>query len=253
MSRIKPANAAQFAPPLALRMPKVQGVNKAFWLLLFAWPAAAEPALDFAKDTRVHALAEAASRATLGAGLRAEIDVGRLDPRLKLAPCADVRPYLPQGVRLWGAARIGLRCHDANVRWNVFLPIDVKVYGRALVATAPLPSGHVLAAADLRTAEVLLSASRAPAVTRSDLALGRALARPLAAGDALRSTDLKVRQFFAAGDTVRVVAVGTGWRIAGEGQALAPGVEGRTVRVRTESGRVVDGVASGEREVEVAL
>jgi flagella basal body P-ring formation protein FlgA len=50
-----------------------------------------------------------------------------------------------------------------------------------------------------------------------------------------------------------IVAAGNGWRIAGEGQALAPGVEGRTVRVRTESGRIVDGVASGEREVEVAL
>lgn len=202
---------------------------------------------------RVQALAEAASRATLGSGLRAEIEVGRLDPRLKLAPCADVRPYLPTGVRLWGPARIGLRCHDAAVRWNVFLPIDVKVYGSALVATAPLPSGHVLAAADLRTAEVLLSASPAPAVTQPGLALGRALAKPLAAGDPLRSTDLRARQYFAAGDTVRVVASGSGWRIAGEGQAMAAGIEGRTVRVRTESGRVVDGVASGEREVEVAL
>ncbi|HET9978282.1 MAG TPA: flagellar basal body P-ring formation chaperone FlgA [Burkholderiaceae bacterium] len=224
-------------------------MNKAFWLLLLACPAAAEPALD----ARVLALAEAASRATLGTGLRAEIDVGRLDVRLKLAPCTDVRPYLPPGVRLWGPARIGLRCHDAAVRWNVFLPIDVKVYGPALVATSPLPSGHVLAAADLRTDEVLLSASPVPAVTQPGLALGRALAKPLAAGDALRSTDLRARQYFAAGDTVRVVAAGNGWRIAGEGQALSPGVEGRPVRVRTESGRVVDGVASGEREVEVAL
>jgi len=252
MSRIKRAKAGQFTPPFARRLPTVQCVNKAFWLLPFAlvaWPAAAEPVLA----ARVQALAEEASRATLNSGLRAEIEVGRLDPRLKLAPCTDVRPYLPTGMRLWGPARIGLRCHDAAVRWNVFLPIDVKVYGPALVATAPLPSGHVLAAADLRSADVLLSASPAPAVTQTEIALGRALARPLAAGDPLRSTDLKARQYFAAGDTVRLVAAGSGWRIAGEGQALAPGVEGQTVRVRTESGRIVAGVASGEREVEVAL
>lgn len=249
MSRIKRCKAAQFTPPLAPRLLTVQSVNKALWFLLFALPVRAEPALD----VRVQALAEAASRATLGSGLRAEIEVGRLDPRLKLAPCADLRPYLPQGVRLWGAARIGLRCHDAAVRWNVFLPIDVKVYGNALVATAPLPSGHILAPTDLRRAEVLLSGSPSPAVTQTELALGRAIVKPLAAGDALRSTDLKARQYFAAGDTVRVVAAGSGWRIAGEGQAMAPGIEGRTVRVRTESGRIVDGVASGEREVEVAL
>lgn len=228
-------------------------MNKAFWLLFLALPAAAEPTPDVAMQARVQALAETASRATLGSGLRAEIEVGRLDGRLKLAPCADVRPYLPAGVRLWGPARIGLRCHDAAVRWNVFLPIDVKVYGNALVATAALPSGHVLAATDLRHAEVLLSAAPAPAVAQPELALGRALVRPLAAGDALRATDLRARQYFAAGDMVRVVAAGNGWRIAGEGQALAPGVEGRTVRVRTESGRIVAGVASGEREVEVPL
>jgi flagellar basal body P-ring formation protein FlgA len=249
MSRIKRCKAAQFVPPPAPRLLTVQRVNKAFWFLFLALPVAAEPALD----ARVQALAEAASRATLGSGLRAEVEVGRLDARLKLAPCADVRPYLPVGMRLWGSARIGLRCHDAAVRWNVFLPIDVKVYGTALVAAAPLPSGHVLAANDLRLAEVLLSAAPTPAVAHTEAALGRALARPLAAGDTLRSTDLKARQFFAAGDTVRVVAAGAGWRIAGEGQALAGGIEGRPVRVRTESGRVVEGLPRAEREVEVAL
>jgi flagella basal body P-ring formation protein FlgA len=52
---------------------------------------------------------------------------------------------------------------------------------------------------------------------------------------------------------VRIVAAGRGWRIHGEGQALAPGLEGQPVRVRTDSGRIVSGVAVGEREVEVAL
>ena len=52
---------------------------------------------------------------------------------------------------------------------------------------------------------------------------------------------------------MRVVAGGSGWRIHGEGQALNPGLEGQTVRVRTESGRIVNGIAAGERMVEVPL
>ena len=52
---------------------------------------------------------------------------------------------------------------------------------------------------------------------------------------------------------VRIVAAGRGWRIHGEGQALNPGVEGQAVRVRTESGRIVSGMAVAERQVEVAL
>jgi flagella basal body P-ring formation protein FlgA len=111
----------------------------------------------------------------------------------------------------------------------------------------------VLGDGDLRTAEVDLAATRQAPLARAALAQGRALVRPLASGQALQPGDLRARQWFAAGDSVRLVASGSGWQIQGEGQALAPGVEGQAVRVRTESGRVVSGVAVAERLVEVAL
>jgi len=204
-------------------------------------------------DAQVQQLVLDASRVAASPAVRVQVRVGQLDPRLRLAPCSAVQPYLPSGTRLWGATRIGLRCTDGNARWNVFLPIRVDVFGPALVANAPLAAGRVLAADDLRSAEVNLAAAAAAPLTRSELAIGRALARPLAAGDALHAGDLRARQWFAAGDSVRLVAAGSGWHISGEGQALAPGVEGQTVRVRTESGRVVSGVAVADRLVEVAL
>jgi flagellar basal body P-ring formation protein FlgA len=222
-------------------------------LLCLAAPFGARATvLDEPLTRQVHALAAQASQQA-AAGLRVELRIGQLDPRLRLAPCSAVQPYLPAGTRLWGAARIGLRCTDPGVRWTVFLPITVDVYGPGLVAAGPLAVGAVLTAADLKPATVNLSAQTSPALASSELALGRTLARPLAAGEPLRAADLRVRQWFAAGDTVRVSAVGAGWRIHGEGQALNPGLEGQTVRVRTESGRVINGVAVAERHVEVAL
>jgi flagella basal body P-ring formation protein FlgA len=116
-----------------------------------------------------------------------------------------------------------------------------------------LPAGAVLSAADLKPATVNLSASPSAALTASELAVGRVLARPLSPGDTLRDADLRARQWFAAGDNVRIVAAGSGWQIHGEGQALNPGLEGHTVRVRTESGRIVNGIAAGDRMVEVPL
>ena len=82
---------------------------------------------------------------------------------------------------------------------------------------------------------------------------GEQVAETLRLHTPLRGADLRSRQWFAAGDNVRLVAAGSGWRINGEGQALAAGVEGQSVRVRTESGRVVSGVPVAERLVEVAL
>jgi len=228
-------------------------VNKASFLLSALLPCCVHATmLDDALAQRVQSLATQAGKQA-APGLRVEVRVGDLDPRLKLAPCANVQPYLPTGMKFWGNSRIGLRCADAGVRWNVFLPVTVDVYGQGLIAVAALPIGAVLTAADMKSGTVNLSASTSAALVAPELAIGRTLARPLSPGDALRDADLRARQWFAAGDNVRIVAVGGGWRIHGEGQALNPGLEGQTVRVRTESGRIVSGVAAGDRMVEVPL
>lgn len=231
-------------------------MNKAiaflFCCLLCVGATSRAQVVDGALAQRVQALAtEAAAQAA--PQWRVQVRVGQLDPRLKLAPCRDVQPYLPAGVKLWGPGRIGLRCADAGVRWNVFLPITIDVHGNALVATAALPAGTVLSARDVALAPVNLSADPSAALADADIVIGRALVRPLAAGEALRERDLRARQWFAAGETVRIVAGGAGWRVHGEGQALNAGLAGQPVRVRTESGRVVSGLAAGDKMVEVPL
>lgn len=185
-------------------------------------------------------------------GMRLEVEVGTLDPRLKLAPCDRIEPYLPSGARLWGRTRIGLRCVQGPTAWNVYLPLTVKVFGPGVESTAALPAGTVLTAADVRTAEVDLAA-RGTAIVDPGDAIGRTLARPVAPGQSLRAADLRKRQWFAAGETVSITAIGPGFRVSGEGQALGPGYEGQSARVRTESGRIVVGQPVAERRIEIVL
>jgi flagella basal body P-ring formation protein FlgA len=187
------------------------------------------------------------------ASVRVEVLVGELDARLRLAPCEKVEPHLPSGTRLWGKTRIGVRCVQGPSRWNVFLPVTVKVFGPALVATAALPVGTVLTASDLATAEVDLAENSSNAVVVAASAVGRTLAQPLMPGQSVRAAHLRLREWFAAGDTVKVVAQGAGFSVSSEGQALSAGVEGQVARIRTESGRVLTGLPVGDRRVELAL
>ena len=184
---------------------------------------------------------------------RVEVSVGQLDPRLRLAPCQHVEPYVPDGMRLWGKSRIGLRCTQGTAKWNVYLPITVRVFGTALVARNSVSAGTVLAADDLVQAEVDLAEDNSPALANATLAVGRTVTHALKAGQSLRQASLKTRQWFAAGATVTVLAQGDGFSVAGEAQALNPGIEGQPVRVRTESGRVLTGLPVGERRVELPL
>jgi len=193
-----------------------------------------------------------ASQTALPAGARVEVEVGSLDPRLKLAPCARITPYVPAGMRLWGRARMGLRC-DEGARWSVFVSVTVKVFANAWSANQALPPGTVLEASHLQHSEVDLAAESSPVIRQPQAAIGRTLARGLQPGQALRETDLKPRQWFAAGDTVRVITVGSGFAVSADGQALSAGIDGQPARVRIEGGRVVSGRATAERRIEVTL
>lgn len=182
---------------------------------------------------------------------RVEVVPGRLDARLRLAPCQQIEPYLPPGMVPWGRTRVGLRCVSGPVAWNVYLPVTVKVWRKAVVSTAALAAGSELSAADLQVAEVDVAGSSAPVFTDTARLLGRRLVNGIGAGAALRADNLRVRQWFAAGDKVTLVYRGQGFEASTDGQALNSGLEGQAVRVRVASGQVITGVPTGENRVEV--
>ncbi|NDY94028.1 flagellar basal body P-ring formation protein FlgA [Ideonella sp. TBM-1] len=182
---------------------------------------------------------------------RVEVQVGRLDPAWRLAPCSRVAAFAPPGVPAAGRTRVGLRCEQGPKAWKVTVPVAVALWQAAPVLRQALPAGTTLEAAHLMEAEVDLGSGREPPWPAARL-LGRQLQRPLEAGEAVRPADLRARQWFAAGEVVQVVAEGEGWRITTAGQALSPGLEGQWARVRTEGGRVLTGQPVGERLMRVA-
>lgn len=188
-----------------------------------------------------------------GKAPRIEIELGRLDPRLKLAPCEKVQAYMPEGARLWGRSRVGLRCEQGAVRWNVYWPVTVRVWGTGLMAVVPLRPGVPVAAADLRVGEIELTESVSPPLRRLEDVVGRSVLRTIEPGQSVRQDDVRARRWFAAGDPVRVMVRGSGFAVASEGVALSHGDEGRCSRVRVDSGRVLCAHPVGLRQVEVTL
>jgi flagella basal body P-ring formation protein FlgA len=211
--------------------------------------------LDPSWTQRAQQLANDAARNAFGDRLpvRVEVIPGSLDPRLNLAPCQKVDIFMPAGQRAWGRTRIGLKCLQGPVAWNVTLPLTVRLWAPALVAVNPLPAGTVLSQQHLRLAEVDWAERDSPVLFTEPQALGRTLGIPVTAGAPLRQEHLRKRQWFDVGDTVRIHAVGSGFTVQGEGVALTPGIEGQSVRLRTESGRMITGTAIGQRLAEVTL
>ena len=185
--------------------------------------------------------------------LRMEVDVGALDERLRLAPCARVEPYLPAGARLWGRSRLGLRCLEGATRWNVFLPLTIKAYGPAWVLTANVPLGTALTEADATQAEVDWAAEPASVVADPSMWVGQVASRQLLAGQTLRQSMVRAPHLFKTGAQVRVVAEGPGYAVSATGQAMAAGAVGQTVRIRMANGRIISGIVDETGAVSAAL
>jgi flagella basal body P-ring formation protein FlgA len=197
--------------------------------------------------------AVAATQASQTSPLRMEVSIGQLDPRLRLAPCAKIEPFLPAGTRLWGRTRLGVRCLEGPTRWSVFLPVTIKAFGPAWVLKAHLAPGSVINAEDVVETEVDWAEEASPVVANVAQFAGQVTARALTPGQTVRQNTIKPMQVFQAGTQVRVLAQGPGFAISADGQALTPGVIGQPARVRMDNGRIMSGVVLDTRTVRLEL
>lgn len=230
------------------------------WALIFHEHSLASP-LDAAALERIHQftlksvqsqpIAQASSPQALPP--RIHIEVGAPDARLQLAACSKTEAFIPPGVRLAGPTRIGLKCIEGATAWSISVPVTIRIYGRGLVAINSVAAGAPITAQDVAIGEVDLASDVSPAITDLQAVEGRILARSMSTGQGLRLAHLKPRQWFSAGDTVKLVAAGNGFLIASQGQALSTGIDGQAVRVRTEGGRIVSGTAVADRQVSLDM
>lgn len=183
--------------------------------------------------------------------LRMEVEIGRLDPRLNLAACARMEPYLPSGSKLWGRTRIAIRCLEGSRLWNVFMPVTVKAWGPAWVLTNNVGMGETLEMQDAVQGEVDWAAETAAVIAQPEDWVGQTAARPMMAGQTLRQGMVRPPLQFKAGAQVKVLAVGNGFVVTSTGQAMASGGQGQTVRVRMDNGRIVSGTVNAQGDVVV--
>jgi flagella basal body P-ring formation protein FlgA len=221
------------------------------WVAVAPWAHGAASAAAVSEVARAWAEREAAARAPAQPS-RVDVDVGRIASRASAPPCSQLEAFLPHGARLWGRTRVGVRCAEGGA-WSIQVPVTVRIYGPALVAARPLAALQPVAIEDLREAEV--EWTREPqgvAIDASHLD-SRVLTRALAVGQPVPMAALRAPQVIVGGDPVKLIGQGRGFSISAAAVALSAALDGQTVRVRTDSGKILTGTARAGRIVEIAF
>jgi flagella basal body P-ring formation protein FlgA len=182
--------------------------------------------------------------------LRAEISVGQIDAHLHLAACEHTEVFLRPGARLWGHSFVGYRCLQ-RPNWSIAVPVMVRLYGPALIAVQPLPVLQPISATAVRLGEVEVTREPGGVVKDPAELADKVCIRALEPGQAIPVNALRTLAAVNQGEPVKIAGVGSGFSITTEGVALATAAPGELVRVRTESGRTIAGIARKGRIVEV--
>mgnify|MGYP000022345511 CR=1 FL=1 len=187
-----------------------------------------------------------------GEGLPVQIKVRPPDPRLRLAKCATPpRASLPSG-RLFGS-RVSVRLACAGpVPWMIYLPAQVHVFRRVLVATRALGRGDLVGRHAVRWQRYDVSLLGYGYIEHIPDIAGRRLLRPISPGTVLSPGMFAIRLLVHRGDHVSILTEVGRVHVRAHGTALGNGAAGARVKVRnSNSGRIIQGLVVSTDTVQV--
>jgi len=154
--------------------------------------------------------------------------------------------------KAWGKLLLNIRCDSGRV-WARPVGLYVLVKGRYLAAARPIKSGQALSPADWKWVEGDLSKMGDNLVDDPELVKDMELNRSQQPGNPLRLNDFRAMSVIKSGDQIRVTMRGRGFAIDSSGQALSDAALGASVKVRIADGKIIQGTAVSQGQVEVVM
>jgi flagella basal body P-ring formation protein FlgA len=187
---------------------------------------------------------------TAGLPGQVQIKISAIDPRLNVAQCAALEPFIPTGSRAWGKTTVGVRC-SAPGKWVIYVSTTVRVHGDYFVAATPLAQGQSISPKDIAKTSGDLTSLPAGVITDASQAVGRNTTISVPSGAPLRQDALRTQQAIQQGQTVKLISIGPGFRVSAEARALNNATEGQVTQARTQSGQLISGIAKAGGILEV--
>lgn len=171
------------------------------------------------------------------------LEVGALDPRLRLAPCAaPLKAALPPGATFRARMMVAVSCPDTP-GWTVYVPVSIETRIPVLVLRKAAGRGARLTAEDVEVQTRLVSGPGDSYLTDVAELAGRTLKRPLGPGAALTADVMMDDMIVRRGQRVTLLAAIGGIEVRAAGLAMNDAPAAGRVKVQNlTSRRIVEGV-----------
>jgi flagella basal body P-ring formation protein FlgA len=211
-------------------------------------PAAAQGVAEWQSPDSIRAAARALVLESFDAATT--VEAVAVDERLKLPKCSvPLDASLARAVQR-GQGTVTVSCAGIDP-WRLFVPVRVIEQVPVVVLRRSLRAGEVIGAADLETRPHASTGLPYDYLTDPMQAAGFTVRRTLPAGSVLTGAALEHPTVVERGALVTLVSGSGSVRVKSEGVALEPARLNQRIRVRSPSGRVVEGVVEASGEVRI--
>jgi flagellar basal body P-ring formation protein FlgA len=214
--------------------------------------ASGAPDATLAADTETPAAIRAAITSAMQqrlAGLTdATLDVGAIDPRLRLPTCPDIEVSLDAGSGAMATAKVECPSPD----WTIYVPVRVHAWVDAVVAAANLAPQTRLTAEQLSRRRVDMFAAGSALVTDPNRLEGKILRIGLIAGSPIFATAVEDPLVVHRGQKVLLTLTDGTMVIRDSVVALEDGRVGDSIAMQNpESQKVIHATVAGDGTAEI--
>ncbi len=185
---------------------------------------------------------------------RYQINIGRLDNRLRLGSCTqELEARLEHNKPPVGRVTVRISCDDDSP-WSIFVPASVNLFREVVVIARPVKRNTLLQENDLVLAERDLASLSQGYFTELKQVSGSEARRAMQVDQVVTPGQIQAPAMVKRGDHVVITAISGNIRVRMPGEALADGSLGQQIRVRnTRSQRIVHARVTAPGHVEVAM
>lgn len=195
---------------------------------------------------------EAARAAAAKSSGAAEVEAVAVDDRLMLPECGSSLKTEMQRTIQRGQGTVAVSCTGPEA-WRLFVPVRVTEQLQVVVLRRNVQPGEVLTAEDLDVRQQAAAGLPFDYVSKPEQAIGQTVRRGQQAGALLLPATLEQPVGVERGALVTLIASQSGFEVKGEGVALEPARLKDRVRVRSPSGRIVEGLVEAPGQVRVGF
>lgn len=168
-----------------------------------------------------------------------EINIGHIDPRLKLAKCTIPLELVAKGNQgISGSRMASVACNGVKP-WRIYIPVSVKVSKPVVVVANTIAKGQVITAADLKLANRNIMSLNNGYFLQPEEIIGKMARHNISTGKVLNINQLQNPILVKRGQDVLIVVQKSSLKVTMKGVALKSGSKGMQIPVKNSSSKRV--------------